>query len=79
MRTLTRAYLDGDDDAIKDDNIQIVKFSDELPSDKIKNSIKVIKKKYVSDVILEVQKLIRGYANISGLSVLKYNGSYRER
>jgi hypothetical protein len=79
QKTLTRAYLDGDDDAIRNDNIEIVKFEDELPSNKIENSIKVIKKKYVSDVIIEVQKLIRGYANISGLSVLKYDGSYRER
>ena len=78
VRTLTRAYLDGDDDAIKNDNIQIVKFSDELPSNKIENSIKVIKKKYVSDVILEVQKLIRGYSNRPGLSILRFDGTRRE-
>ena len=78
VRTLTRAYLDGDDDAIKNDNIQIVQFSDELPSAKIENSIKVIKKKYVSDVILEVQKLIRGYANRPGLSILRFDGTRRE-
>lgn len=77
QRTLTRAYLDGDDDAIKTDNIEIVRFSDELPSAKIENSIKVIKKKYVSDVILEVQKLIRGYAR-PGLSILRFDGTRRE-
>ena len=63
---------------MKNDNIQIVKFSDELPSAKIENSIKVIKKKYVSDVILEVQKLIRGYANRPGLSILRFDGTRRE-